>query len=163
MRETGAQSRKCPENFSLSISDDRVCLRKFNIKTDWEIAQKVCEDLNANLVTIRSQDMQDEINLVTTERIWLGFQRDSTNQFKWVTGDDVDFTYWGQNQPDNSGNSENCAENHPTFQWNDRNCIGSNEYICEVKSGIFRLFYLYYHNKNGKCIRLVKTHYQSTI
>jgi hypothetical protein len=130
--------QECPEAFNLSTSDDRYCLRVFTDTKTWESAQTECENLNANLVTIRSQAVQDEINSLTSAQIWLGFKRDSSNEFKWISGDNVDFTNWGSNQPDNAGDVENCVEKNQEHQWNDISCNnGNNEYICEIKSGSF--------------------------
>lgn len=127
--------QECPEAFNLSTSDDRYCLRVFTDTKTWESAQTECENLNANLVTIRSQAVQDEINSLTSAQIWLGFKRDSSNEFKWISGDNVDFTNWGSNQPDNAGDVENCVEKNQEHQWNDISCNnGNNEYICEIKS-----------------------------
>jgi hypothetical protein len=58
-------------------------------------------------------------------RVWIGFT-DSENygasegNWRWITGEAVTYTNWGQGEPNNMYSGEDFAESHwPTYYWND--------------------------------------------
>ncbi len=82
----------------------------------WPAAQKYCQELSANLVSITSQAENDFVyNLVYQDNIygeiffWIGFTDEQVEgTWVWISGDPVTYTDWGGGEPDNSANG--CGE-----------------------------------------------------
>ena len=114
----------------------------------WDVARVQCEEMGGHLVTITSQEEQifvESLN-VGDLRLWIGGYRDDSFNWCWVTGEVWDYTNWGVEEPNNSGNviaNEYCVAIWPDY-WNDLNSANIYEqsgYICEweadsVENGI---------------------------
>ncbi len=109
----------------------------------WDEAKILCEQVGGHLATITSQEEEDFIQTLnaTNSSLWIGGYRDGYFNWKWVTGEEWNYTYWGSGEPNNSGNvvpDENCVAVWPKY-WNDLNANNKYEqsgYICEwEKSG----------------------------
>lgn len=113
--------------------------------TDWNEAQQYCTLLNGYLATITSKDENDFVyNYLTSdfgyESAYIGFS-DHLNEgdWQWVTGEEVTYTNWNQNEP----NGENTNEDYGMFYykysdgtWNDgdfgnRTIDSGSVFICE--------------------------------
>ena len=109
-----------------------------NDEVTWDEAKANCESLGGHLVTITSVQEQDFINSINFygESLWIGTFRDDTYRWQWVTGEEWDYTNWGEGEPNDSSNvvpNENCAAVWPDL-WNDLNSENTMEqsgYICE--------------------------------
>jgi hypothetical protein len=66
---------------------------------------------------------------------WFGLNdRASEGTFVWADGTTPAFTYWGPNEPNDSG-GEDCAQLYysnadNTGSWNDQSCTSSYDYVC---------------------------------
>lgn len=89
-------------------------------KMNWANAESYCESMGGHLVTITSEgenefvvNLLSEIAVSDYEHYYIGFSDEETEgEWKWVTGEAVEYTNWGENQPDNratGGASQNCA------------------------------------------------------
>ena len=125
---------KCNNGFHLSTTDDNICLLTVNEPKTWESARQDCESKNANLVTIGSDAMQTEIDSLVTESIWIGFSLGSDGLFFWESGATVVNPNWNDNEPNNQGDSEECAESVFQSGWNDKNCGDLRSYVCETSA-----------------------------
>jgi hypothetical protein len=72
---------------------------------------------------------------------WIGLNcLGITRKYFWVaTGEELgDFKYWSPKQPDNSKSTELCIEylyrDAQKPMWNDRHCLASGRFICEVRN-----------------------------
>ena len=104
----------------------------------WTDAKKKCESLGGHLVTITTESEQTFIETLNTNglSLWIGGYRENENDWKWVTGEDWDYTNWGDGEPNDQGD-EKYAAVWP-FYWNDLNNLNTYEqsgYICEWDIG----------------------------
>jgi hypothetical protein len=124
-------SATCHDGFHLSTSDNDICLLFVNEQKNWESARQDCESKNANLVTIVSDAMQTEIDLLVTESIWIGYSLGSDGFF-WESGATEEHTNWNDNEPNNANDIEECAESAFQAGWNDLNCEDQRSFVCET-------------------------------
>jgi hypothetical protein len=79
-----------------------------NETLDWNAAKAACEAQGGHLVTITSQAEQDEIvkllagiddSKKRNSYFLGGMDTDKTGEYKWVTGESFDYSYWKLNEP----------------------------------------------------------------
>lgn len=117
----------------------------YNNCNTWEEALRYCETLGGHLATITSAEENDALfNYIKAsgyDNAYFGFtDKDNEGEWKWVTGEVVDYTNWSLGEPNNDGNGEeNYAEFYYKFTdgtWNDGNFNNgttndSCNFICE--------------------------------
>lgn len=100
--------------------------RVFDTPTHWFEAYEICNGIGGHLVTItfeyeqkfiesmvsKGEDVSETREWITEEGCWLGAIK-NTNGWKWVTGEEFDYTNWDQQEPYN-----------PSTEW----FIGMNGY-----------------------------------
>ena len=61
--------------------------------------------------------------------------RDGSGVNYWIHNH-MNFTYWNQGQPDNSGGHENCVNIWPNhnYEWNDEECNKQYCFVCENRN-----------------------------
>lgn len=105
----------------------------------WEDAQAYCVSLGGHLATSTNIGKNSFLTrLSRNKRVWLGAtDKETEGVWKWVTGEDWDFTNWAENMPDNAGGDEHYLHLNFGFmgQWNDVSNdqkLAYNEgFICE--------------------------------
>lgn len=118
----------------------------FDEALKWDAAQAKCEEMGGHLVTINSEAEQKFIESLLMDKpnkdYLIGLNRKIDEFNTWVTGEAVEYTNWGEPQPDNLGGSQtagvivNGIRNGGSsyyidrFQWDD-NSNSSYPYICE--------------------------------
>lgn len=120
----------------------------YNTTLAWNQAYKFCEQQGGHLVTINSQEEQAFIESLlpscTYDRVWTG-GTDVYNEgnWKWINGEEIHYSNWNDNQPDNYNNNEYVLIiNKSTGKWNDINSdVWNNTYnlysfICEYEEDI---------------------------
>lgn len=144
------------------LFDGNVYLEKSNVPNDafeynghyykiynncntWEDALSYCENLGGHLATITSAEENDALfNYMKKsgyETAYFGFSdKDNEGNWKWVTGENVDYTNWSSGEPNNDGyGEENYAEFYYKYNdgtWNDGNFNNGTtndrcNFICE--------------------------------
>lgn len=117
----------------------------YNNCDTWEDALSYCENLGGHLATITSAEENDALfNYMKEsgyETAYFGFtDKDNEGDWKWVTGENVDYTNWSSGEPNNDGNGEeNYAEFYYKYTdgtWNDGNFNNGTtndrcNFICE--------------------------------
>ena len=112
---------------------------------DWYHANKTCEDMNAHLVKIETEEENEElfnetINLnITDPYAWIGLTDLAvTEEWVWTDGEPAEFTNWAPGEPNNP-TREHCGhmfltsfvDPSRTSKWNNRPCDLTQSAICE--------------------------------
>lgn len=124
------------------FEDHSYCFFMLEQIHTWEEAARYCESLGGHLATITSEEENDFLysfmrgcGLCTA---YFGFSdAEEEGNWKWVTGEEVNYTNWYKGEPNNAGNDENEAAfyfSDNTGKWNDGKvgvANGGNAFICE--------------------------------
>jgi len=99
---------------------------------NWQEAEAACQAEDADLTSIHSQEEQDFLNGIGTERWWHGLcDKVAEDQFVW--SDSTPFTYmdaWYDDQPNDLNPGQDCVEN--VFgKWNDVQCAERMHSMCK--------------------------------
>ena len=154
----------CP---SLWTRFNKQCYRYFGYRMSWHDAESYCNNFSppsntennqiAHLVAVNSFDEQNfmykywessrESSNSVSNLMWVGFYKPTgTNYFQWSNRDDVVYTNWDTNRPNNIGGNEDCVEMwegqgqldpHKIKSWNDRPCEHKMSFMCEMKMWSF--------------------------
>ena len=92
-----------------------------------------CQRLGGALVTVNSQQEQDELYALTgSAGAWIGLTDflDEGN-FSWVDGSSVSFTNFRAGQPNNNNNNQHCTWIRPDGSWDDVTCKREEQYVCQ--------------------------------
>nr|XP_060616914.1 hepatic lectin-like [Anolis sagrei ordinatus] len=104
-------------------------------KATWMRANRKCEEKHSRLVIIKSMAEQNFLHSRTNnQRYWIGLSdRNFEGEWKWMDGSDSQngFTYWGEGEPNDNSDGEDCAHLWMNGQWNDVYCTYPCNYICE--------------------------------
>ncbi|KAK7153548.1 hypothetical protein R3I94_007053 [Phoxinus phoxinus] len=110
------------------------CVKFFATPLDWMAAEKYCQTLGGNLVSVHSKAEKDLLlNMVPgTTRTWIGgHDAVQDGQWMWTDGSVFDYNYWCSGQPDNTANKEHVLEiNYGNRCWNDYHKEATFAYIC---------------------------------
>uniref|UniRef100_A0A6Q2XTF3 Mannose receptor, C type 2 n=1 Tax=Esox lucius TaxID=8010 RepID=A0A6Q2XTF3_ESOLU len=113
------------------------CYRLTSEKLDWDTAQKTCQKMEANLVSLHTLP---ELEFIVTnlkrdvEELWIGLHDTAMQMdFQWTDHTPVIFTYWHPFEPNNFQNiPEDCVTIWgPEGRWNDSPCNKSLPSICK--------------------------------
>ncbi|XP_018596941.2 lactose-binding lectin l-2-like [Scleropages formosus] len=93
---------------------------------NWFESQQDCKQRGADLAIINSGEEQEFINNLN-KRIWIGLtDTDKEGSWNWVDGTNLTIRFWKQNEPNDAGGKEDCAESavefNPQMIWNDIPC-----------------------------------------
>ncbi|CAH1786366.1 unnamed protein product [Owenia fusiformis] len=135
----------CPSNF---IKHGNSCYKfEYTRTATWCNANIACFNLNAHLVAIESEAEQNYLSAKITAdgkkglpyHIWIGGNNLAGEGWKWAaaglgfTSKPMGYTHWGNGQPDNENNNENCVHIGAwKHTWNDNKCAHRKYYICEI-------------------------------
>uniref|UniRef100_A0A8C9S521 C-type lectin domain-containing protein n=1 Tax=Scleropages formosus TaxID=113540 RepID=A0A8C9S521_SCLFO len=102
---------------------------------NWFESQQDCKQRGADLAIINSGEEQEFINNLN-KRIWIGLtDTDKEGSWNWVDGTNLTIRFWKQNEPNDAGGKEDCAESavefNPQMIWNDIPCELQRYWVCE--------------------------------
>ena len=63
--QTGIKISKCVENGGTAIADDTLCLN--NEPKTWDLANKLCESMDAKMITINDKPRNNQVSAVVTK------------------------------------------------------------------------------------------------
>ena len=115
----------------------------------WTNANSICNNNNANLVTIADSNEYNFIKTIIDSfqvGVWIGLYQDTSSinysepngGWQWVTGENLTFLSWASSEPNNSTNNPEICEtyaemNSVTHLWYDQwNTPNSFHYILEI-------------------------------
>ncbi|MBN3312067.1 MRC2 protein, partial [Atractosteus spatula] len=113
------------------------CYRFNAEKMEWEDAQKACQKMEANLVSIHTlPELEFIIKSVKRDvnELWIGLHDTKMQMnFEWSDRTPVIFTYWHPSEPNNFNNTQEDCVNlwGPEGRWNDNPCNKSLPSICK--------------------------------
>ena len=138
--ETEATEAPMTVNVPVLNIDDHSYACYFGCES-WEQARDYCESVGGHLATISSQEENDALYAFALscgyDNVYIGYSDiDSEGVWKWVSGEESDYTNWNPGEPNGFTFSENYAVMVDGGYWNDgdyspRNETGLVSYICE--------------------------------
>lgn len=103
-------------------------------RTSWEKAQEICESKQANLITVNDANEQKFLSGVLGKKgSWCGLNnKDNAKVFKWVSGEESEYTYWAPEQPRTSKKAR-CVHMQLARQhkWVMLKCARKARFTCE--------------------------------
>uniref|UniRef100_A0A3Q3J001 Mannose receptor, C type 2 n=1 Tax=Monopterus albus TaxID=43700 RepID=A0A3Q3J001_MONAL len=108
------------------------CYKLTSEKTDWDTAQKTCQKMEANLVSIHTLPELEFIMHI--DQVWTGLHdTDMQMDFQWTDHTPVIFTYWHPFEPNNFRNTqEDCVSIWGAEgRWDDSPCNLTLPSICK--------------------------------
>ncbi|PVD31845.1 hypothetical protein C0Q70_07264 [Pomacea canaliculata] len=137
----------CPVDKGYELYDNR-CLKLYTESQDYQTARARCEADGAHLFHFKSRDQDSPalVHLLTTRGevlqgishgLWVGATDiEVEGQFVWSDGTSVPTNtgLWGDTQPDNYLNNEDCADVGISngIMLNDLPCSSKLKYVCQV-------------------------------
>jgi len=113
----------------------------------WTDAKIYCEGKDGHLATITSAEEQSAIEKIIVDgdkkAYWLGGYRDINNKFVWITNEVMNYTNWGDGEPDTFGAGQDkisiYREPHSGWNWSvnfgewddEADSVGTNGFIIE--------------------------------
>lgn len=80
----------------------------------WSRARDLAEEKGGHLATVRNAEQLRQITDLAASKgarfVWLGAYRDDNGQFRFVTGELMDFARWDANEPSGTGSSGNSED-----------------------------------------------------
>jgi len=141
------ESEGCPADWQY-FDHTKKCYKRFtstNIIT-WMDAQNTCKTHGGDLAIIHNEQTNKFVNVVAEGNLaWIGAIRvgpapSQNDQFTWIDGTPMDYSKWGNPQPDNYKGIEICVHLlHNSGYWNDYDCNGAShnhlkimDFVCQV-------------------------------
>ena len=101
-------------------------------ETNWGSGASSCTQWGGHLVTVADDGENDFVNSLCPGSCWIGLS-DSANEgnFVWINGEQVSYTKWASNEPNDFLWNEDCTQLKSNGKWNDANCDGTVAFVCE--------------------------------
>ena len=98
----------------------------------WDGAREACAAVGSDLVVLEDAAENDLVYEASGSDMTIGLTDALVEgSFEWVDGQPAAFTHWGEGQPDDAGDGEDCVELWPDGVWNDIPCDIEQGFVCE--------------------------------
>lgn len=126
---------KCAAPGEVFDADSRHCYRLFqNDGVDWKSARGKCLKWGGDLVGVSSLAESDFLE-AKYDNVWSGANNLVTPcEYRWSNGEPWQ-PRWRNNEPNNSGNNENCGVFFNSGDMDDRTCAEHHDALCERAPG----------------------------
>ncbi|XP_037330822.1 galactose-specific lectin nattectin-like [Pungitius pungitius] len=129
------QRGDCPTSW---FSFSGRCYKYVGTAMNWADAEIHCVSLDANLVSIHSEEEQMFVKTLIKNfdpaegRTWIGLSDNhKEGTWMWSDGSRVDFTYWAKGQPNYYDRRQRCVETNFSYKkWNDHFCSYNVPFVC---------------------------------
>ncbi|XP_063401463.1 C-type mannose receptor 2-like [Mytilus trossulus] len=126
---------ECPSNWK---TFDNWCYKEFSERRLWFQAREYCRSIGTDLVSVHNEKENNFlITNFTQTSSWIGLSNLHNNaKYVWSDGSILNFTDWGESEPNNFNNNENCAQlflKPDSQKWNDNNCFMSLRFTCKTQ------------------------------
>eukprot|EP00058_Branchiostoma_floridae_P019226 XP_002604716.1 hypothetical protein BRAFLDRAFT_80311 [Branchiostoma floridae] len=126
---------RCPDDTWLAIGSYCFYVEYGLANTDqtrktWYEAEFECVSRGAHLASLHSSEERNAIISRQGSPLWIGMFRDTSGSLGWYDGDPVDFTSWGDGEPNNPSSGQ-CVMMDNDGTWNDVICTRRNGYVCK--------------------------------
>ncbi|XP_057175826.1 C-type mannose receptor 2-like isoform X1 [Triplophysa rosa] len=137
------------------LSFSACSLRQYhfvNRSMSWAEAQRYCRENHTDLTPVNNTtDLQNIINTVNRQTVWIGLHKMNNITWKWSLGDQAfyignqsPYRDWGNGQPDN-GEKDDCVFMEKDGKWHDARCTDGISFICY--NGSSKTFILEHEHK----------------
>ena len=109
----------------------------YSTEVTWYTAKQFCEEQGGHLVTISDRDENIAVlNISDNKQVWMGgTDIGREGLWKWVNGDPIGFTAWGNGEPNNAEDNDEGDENYLHLwadgTWNDACGCSKRGFVCE--------------------------------
>lgn len=122
-----------------SLGYNALCYGFFEANTSWSDAEAFCVNKSGHLATVNDRYVQAFVSsqiVGKKENFWIGLTQsyDTGITERWMSGQDVRFTYWADEHTgaiEEDGFCVSMSANHPIGLWSTLNCSTLNSFICE--------------------------------
>lgn len=98
----------------------------------WDAARESCLALGGDLVVIDDTRENAAVFESSGTDFHIGLSDTAAEgTFEWVDGQPLTYSNWGEAQPDDNGDGEDCVELWPEGTWNDIPCDVEQGHVCE--------------------------------
>ena len=127
------------------------CFRAFGARLSYDNAERACQIYGGHLGAPRTWAEKNVIGTITAAQSltwhWMGIN-DRNQESTWLYADGTYAGYddatteygwsyieFASTQPDDSNGDENCVEAWRSYSWNDRSCLDTIPFVCEIVDG----------------------------
>jgi hypothetical protein len=116
------------------------CYHKAQYPMLWTEADNFCEELGAELASVHSTEENTFLYYLcgSEDSCWLGFSdAEVEGVWEWSDGSNVDYTNWGDGEPNDHWHEDYALLSGPHGRWNDMTDSTANTYaICEKNAAV---------------------------
>ncbi|EDW87285.1 C-type lectin domain family 4 member M [Drosophila yakuba] len=111
----------------------RYFLIEYNERKSWTDAEETCRERGGHLAAFRTEDELEAVTRIVNKytSFWLGYHRNSEDEFVTAAGNKGSFMKWKSGQPDNFGGKQNCVGLHKSSMY-DEYCDNTQAFICQL-------------------------------
>ena len=118
------------------IKFQESCYLRVNDRMKWLNAQETCEEKEANLVTVNSEDEMIFLgSIMGSKGSWIGLKiKAKSIDLLWSSGETSDYRNWAKAGPKRKSRLPRCiqmAEKRKGLKWRATRCSVKYRFICE--------------------------------
>ncbi len=118
----------------IPAATDLVYLWCDGAEASWADARARCQALGADLAAVPSAPVLDFLVDAGVAGAWLGLHEADgvEGAWTWTDGSAATWVPWGEGEPNDSGDGEDCGQLRSDGLWNDAPCDRPKPYVCQA-------------------------------